>query len=131
MGAGASERRLRAQVERRLEPDEELRAWTRAWVAPVRRVQWLAPRHRDFVVVTDRRLMLWASGFWTRRPRRRVLTERLDEVTISVPRGEPIARVGPPNRTPLHLELGRGPGGVAVRDALAAARTAPSGTVAS
>src|SRR5262249_3401375 len=42
----------------------------------------LAARNRDFAVVTDRRLLLWSAGFFTRRPRRRVLAERLDELTV-------------------------------------------------
>ncbi|HEX5613962.1 MAG TPA: hypothetical protein VFZ83_02295 [Acidimicrobiia bacterium] len=120
MGAEASERRLLRAVERRLEPDEVVRAWSRAWVSPVRTVQWLAPRHRDFVVVTDRRLMLWAAGFWSRRPRRRVLTERLDEIGIAPGRGASV-RITPPERKPILLELGTTPGAVAVRDALTAA----------
>ena len=42
----------------------------------------VAARHRDFVVVTDRRVMLWSCGFFTRRPRRRVLTDRRDDLMI-------------------------------------------------
>ena len=37
----------------------------------------VAARHRDFVVLTDRRLLLWSCGFFTRRPRRRVFDEAL------------------------------------------------------
>lgn len=124
MGAEARERRLRRHVERRLEPDEQVRAWCRAWVSPVRSLQWLAPRHRDFVVVTDRRLMLWAAGFWSQRPRRRVLTERLDELVIAPLRGAPAVRITPPERKPILLELGTGAHAKAARDALTTPPTA-------
>ena len=135
MGAEANERRLRRHVERRLEPGEEVRASCRAWVSPIRTVQWLAPRHRDFVVVTDRRLMLWAAGFWSRRPRRRVLTERLDELDITPARDATAVRITPPARKPILLELGTGGRSLTVCDALNAAHggnasLAPSATTA-
>jgi hypothetical protein len=77
------EQRLRRAVEARLESDESILSWTRAWVSTDRRLHFLlAARHRDFAVVTDRRLMLWSCGFFTRAPRRRVLAERLDEIRI-------------------------------------------------
>ncbi len=46
-------------------------------------------RYRDIVVVTDRRLMLWEVGMLSRRPRRRVLADRLAEITV-----EDVSRAG-------------------------------------
>jgi hypothetical protein len=111
MGLEATDRRLRDQVLRRLEPDERVLAWSRVWVSPARRHQWLAPRHRDFVVVTNHRLMLWAAGHWTRRPRRRILTERLDTALVVALPADDVRtlHVTLPERKPLVLEFGRSP----------------------
>ena len=83
MSREASERRLRANASLRLEPDEEIVAWARAWISKARRFQRLAGRFRDVVVVTDRRLLLFGVGHLTRRPHRRILADRLDELTVS------------------------------------------------
>jgi hypothetical protein len=106
------EQRLRRAVDGRLEPDETFIAWTRAWVSRYRRFHWLlSARNRDYAVVTNRRLMLWSAGFFTRRPRRRVLAERLDEVSIESTSRDPgrqmaCRRAG---RRALLLELGKDP----------------------
>jgi hypothetical protein len=111
MGFEATDRRLREQVLRRLEPDERVLAWARAWVSPTRTHQWLAPRHRDFVIVTNRRLMLWAAAHWTRRPRRRILTERLDTaLVVPIPADDVrTVHVTLPERKPLVIEFGKSP----------------------
>jgi hypothetical protein len=83
MSREATERRLRAAGFARLEPDEEIVTWCRAWVSKVGHFQRLSPRWRDVVVVTDRRLLLFGVGHFTRRPRRRVLADRLDELTLA------------------------------------------------
>lgn len=76
--------RLKALATARLERDEVLVTWTRAWVSVDGRFNvLLAARTRDFAVLTDRRLLLWSTGFFTRRPRRRVLADRLDELTVT------------------------------------------------
>jgi hypothetical protein len=106
---GRTERRVRSVVEPRLEPGETFVAWTPAWVSRQQRLhRVLAARTRDFAVVTDRRIMLWSTGFFTRRPRRRVLAERLDECTITVGRGG-LRRVSvrKPAQRALLLEFGR------------------------
>jgi hypothetical protein len=105
-----TEQRLHRAVDPRLEPGETFLAWSSAWVSRERRYQLLfGSRNRDFAIVTERRLLLWSAGFFTRRPRRRVLAERLDELTIeSISRdpGRKIAcRRG--GRRALLLELGR------------------------
>jgi hypothetical protein len=106
----SNEDRLRRAVDARLEPDESFVAWSRAWVSRYSRWHWLfASRNRDYVAVTDRRLMLWSAGFFSRRPRRRVLAERLDAVTVeSVSRdpGRQLA-VHRPGRRALLLEFGK------------------------
>jgi hypothetical protein len=56
--------------------------WARAWHSRAVRLQGLAARYRDIAVLTDRRLMLYEVGWFTRRPRRRVLADRLDELTV-------------------------------------------------
>jgi len=92
-----------------LEPGETLVGWVRAWVSPAMRAHaLLAARTRDVAVLTDRRLMLYATGFFTRRPRRRVLVDRLDELTV-VPVGrqpERRLRLEKAGHRPLLLELG-------------------------
>ena len=84
-------RRLYKLASTRFEPGESAIAWCRVWVSrDGRGSSVVAARHRDFAVVTDRRLMLWSCGFFTRRPRRRVLTDRRDDLTVNgpeIPRG--------------------------------------------
>jgi hypothetical protein len=67
----------------RLKPDERLVDWARAWVSTE---GWLNPvfaaRALHYLVLTDRRLMLWSCGFFTRLPQRRTFTQRLDEVRV-------------------------------------------------
>jgi hypothetical protein len=75
--------RFRALVHRRLEPGETIVATARVWSARPSHLPMLAARYRDDAVVTDRRLMLWECGWWTRRPRRRVLADRLDDITVT------------------------------------------------
>jgi hypothetical protein len=106
-----TEQRLSKLVDARLEPGESFVAWSRAWVSRHGRFHWLlAARNRDFAVVTDRRLMLWSAGFFTRSPRRRVLAERLDELVIESIGHDPGRRLAcrKPGRRALLLELGKG-----------------------
>jgi hypothetical protein len=105
-----TEQRLQRAVEARLEPDEHLVAWTPAWVSRYQRFHFLlALRNRDFAVVTNRRLMLWSTGFFTRRPKRRVLSDRLDELTIESTSRDPgrVMACARPGRPALLLELGK------------------------
>jgi hypothetical protein len=107
-----TDERLRRSVDPRLEPGETFVAWTRAWVSRYQKFHWLLSlRRRDFAVVTDRRLMLWSAGFYSRRPRRRVLAERLDEVTVKSTSRDPGRRMAcsRAGRKPLLLELGKDP----------------------
>jgi hypothetical protein len=111
MSREATERRLRDNAIARLEPDEKIVVWCRAWVSKVGRFQRLAPRWRDVAVITDRRLLLFGVGHFTRRPRRRVLADRLDELTLGdvgthPGRGLRCTRAG---RSPMLLEIGTDP----------------------
>lgn len=80
---GHAARRLRQLAAARLEGGEELLGWTRVWVSRDGRFAGvLGARTRDFAVLTNHRLMLWSIGFFTRRARRRVLTDRLSDLTV-------------------------------------------------
>ncbi len=83
MASNRHDVRFRGAVERRLEPSEAIVATARVWTARPRHLQVLAARFRDDAVVTDRRLMLWECGWWTRRPRRRVLADRFDDIVVT------------------------------------------------
>jgi hypothetical protein len=72
-----SERRLR----RKLRTDEELGAWGRAWLSRDGKLHGLlAARTLDFVVVTENDLVVFSTGFFSRRPRRRVYEMPLDRL---------------------------------------------------
>jgi hypothetical protein len=111
MSREATERRLRAPGFARLEPDEEIVTWCRAWVSRAGRLQNFAARWRDVAVVTDRRLLLFGVGHFTRRPRRRVLADRLDELALADigPHPGRGLRCSRPGRPAMLLELGSDP----------------------
>jgi hypothetical protein len=73
--------------------------WTRGWVSregPAHRV--LAARNLDFGVLTDRHLLLFSAGFFTRRPHRLVYSSPLDELRVrdvDVPVGRRLSIRGP------------------------------------
>ncbi|MCZ7536453.1 MAG: hypothetical protein M5T61_11440 [Acidimicrobiia bacterium] len=115
------ERRLRNDSRCRLEQGEEISAWSRAWVSRDRPMRLLlAARHRDFAVVTDRRLLLVSTGFFSRLPRRRVLADRLDEITVAQQGRRPgrCLRVESPAHASVLIELDRSDRSVAFADAL-------------
>jgi hypothetical protein len=111
MSREATERRLRSRAIARFEPEEEIVVWCRAWVSKVGHFQSLAPRWRDVAVVTDRRFLLFGVGHFTRRPRRRVLADRLDELSLADVGAHPGRglRCARPGRPPMLLELGTDP----------------------
>ena len=78
--------------------DEHPIAWARAWTSRDGRWNWLlAARHRDFVVLTDHRLLLYSCGFFTRRPRRCVFDEMLHGLEVDA--------IGSTHAAPTHLRL--------------------------
>lgn len=121
MSPDTIERRLRS--DSRLEQGEAIAAWCRAWVSRDRSMHLLlAARHRDFAVVTDRRFLLVSAGIFTRRPRRRVHADRLDEITVTSTGRRPrrCVRVESSAHAPLLLQLGGNDRAGAVADALTA-----------
>lgn len=108
-GARRAGRRLRRAVEPHLDDGEVVVAWTRAWVSRDGRAQWLAVRHRDYVVLTDRALRCWSAAFLTRRPRAQVLVDRLDRCVVESVGRHPdrSVRVRTFARRPLRFDLPR------------------------
>jgi hypothetical protein len=108
MSRESTEQRLRAPGFARLESGEDIVTWCRAWVSKAGRMQRFAPRWRDVAVVTDRRLLLFGVGHFTRKPRRRVLADRLDELTLDDIGTHPGRglRCSRPGRGDMLLELG-------------------------
>ena len=102
------EKRLTTRLQTLVGADENVIAWTRGWVSRERRLhRLLAARTFDFAVLTDRTLFLFSTGFFTRRPRRRVYSSRLDRLNVSnhvVARGRRL-RITSRDAHPLWLEL--------------------------
>jgi hypothetical protein len=67
-----------------------------------------AARHRDFVVLTNHRLLLWSCGFFSRRPRRKVFDERLGRLAVEPigGRGARRLRIRAVSRRPLRFDFG-------------------------
>ena len=102
------ERRLRSLVRAVGEPGDELVAWTRLWVSRDGRLHAVAARTFDHAVVTRRELLLFSTGFFSRRPHRLVYARPLRELTV-VPlegRGSAVRIVRPGDRS-LRFEGGR------------------------
>jgi hypothetical protein len=80
------ERRLLERSRKRFEPGEHVEVWCRAWVSQAAKrpaFQRFAPRWLDFVVLTDRRLLVYTARHFTRRPGDRVIADRLDEIAVT------------------------------------------------
>jgi hypothetical protein len=108
-GESRSGRRLRALATSGMSDGEELVNWTRAWTSRDGRYNVVfAARHRDFVVLTSHRLLVWSCGFFSRRPRRKVFDEGLGRLVV-----EPIGgrdarhlRVRVVSRRPVRFDFG-------------------------
>jgi hypothetical protein len=100
--------RIGARLQR-LVGDERVLAWTQGWVSrEVRPHRLLAARTLDFAVVTERSLSLFSTGFFTRRPRRRVYNSRFGRIFVTadvVARGRRRVRITSRNARPLWFEL--------------------------
>jgi hypothetical protein len=91
---GANERhvpKLRRLMGRASPYPGPIVAITRCWVSRDSGMHLFASRFLDFAVLTPEHLVLCSTGFFTRRPRRRVLREPLNRLMI-VPRGPRSAR---------------------------------------
>jgi hypothetical protein len=101
--------RIGSRLQRLVGADESMVAWTQGWVSrEVRLHRLLAARTLDFAVVTDRSLVLFSTGFFTRRPRRRVYEARFERIFVvddTVPRGRRRLRVTSRDAKPLWFEL--------------------------
>jgi hypothetical protein len=88
--------------------DEPLVAWTQGWVSREIRMHGVfAARTLDFAVLTDSSLCLVSTGFFSRRPHRRVFAARLDDLVVAnetIGRGRRLRIMSAATR-PLRLEL--------------------------
>jgi hypothetical protein len=105
--ASRRELRLRARVAKVAEEGDRVIAWTQGWVSREGRFHAFAARTFDYIAVTERELLLFTTGFFTRRPRRLVFAAPLDVLRITDPepsrgRGLVIHR---PRQRPLRFEL--------------------------
>jgi hypothetical protein len=91
------------------EPGDEVVAWTRLWVSRDGRMHALAARTLDHAVVTRLELLLFSTGFFSRRPRRLVYARPLRELTVVPLEGgrRPALRIVRPGDRPLRLEGAR------------------------
>jgi hypothetical protein len=98
---------LRKRVAKFAEPGDAIVAWTQAWVSREGRLHALAARTYDFVVVTERELLLISTGFFSRRPRRLVYAAPLAVLDVVDSGGTPghRLRVDRPRQKPLRIEL--------------------------
>jgi hypothetical protein len=117
------DRRVEIRLRRLVGADDALVAWTRGWVSRELRLhRLLAARTFDFAVLTDRSLFLFSTGFFSRRPRRRVYSSRLDRINVSdhvLSRGRRL-RITSRNADPLWIELPVSDRTTAFADALVA-----------
>jgi hypothetical protein len=128
MSREATERRLRAGGLLELEPGEEIVAWCRAWVSRAGLLQRFAARWRDVIVVTDRRLLLFGVGHFSRRPRRLMLADLLENLTVTdvgVHPGRGL-RCSRPGRPPVLIELDADPWSLKVGLEIQTRATRPS-----
>jgi hypothetical protein len=124
----AADERVVRRLQAKLPPDEPVIGWARAWVSREWRLPHiLAARTLDFSVITPDRLVLISTGFFTRRPRRRVYAMALDRLFVEecdAKRGLRL-RVHAWDHRPLLLELKDTPRNNAWADELFACTAAP------
>jgi hypothetical protein len=102
-----TERRLRKLAGRKSPYDGPIVGIARGWASVDSRMPLLAARYLDFAVLTPDHLVLCSTGFFTRRPRRRVFRDSLARLEITPLGGEPVrtVRVAGNFRRPIRLEL--------------------------
>ena len=119
----ARDRRVEIRLRTLIGAEDALVAWTRGWVSRGLRLhRLLAARTFDFAVLTDRNLFLFSTGFFSRRPWRRVYSSRLDRINVSddvLPRGRRL-RITSRTADPLWIELPVSDRTTAFADALVA-----------
>jgi len=107
--ATAASRRAERRLRSKLPDGEAIVAWSQGWVSRDGRLRMVAARTLDYVVVTDRRLYLFTTGFFTRRPRRCVYAQSLARLRAAerpAGRGRHL-RLESPDHRPLLIDLRR------------------------
>lgn len=111
VGAPNRDQRVEIRLQALVGTNDPIVAWTRGWVSrEVRLHRLFAARTPDFAVLTNIELFLFSTGFFTRRPRRRVYTSPLSRVHVTnhdAPRGRRL-RVSSRKAHPLWIELRTG-----------------------
>jgi len=102
-----TERRLRKLAGRKSPYEGPIIVIARGWLSRDGRMHFLAARFLDFAVLTPDHLVLCSTGFFTRRPRRRVFRDSLGRIEVTPLGGEPVrnVRVSGTFRRPIRLEL--------------------------
>jgi hypothetical protein len=120
-----TEARLRRLAGRKSEYEGPIVGIARGWVSRDGRLHMFAARFLDFAVLTPDHLVLCSTGFFTRRPRRRVFREALGRLEVTPLGSEPIRNlrvVGNFSR-PIRLELRPNEAGITfARELLACTR---------
>ena len=86
-----TERRLRKLAGRKSPYEGPIIGIARGWVSRDGRMHFLAARFLDFAVLTPDHLVLCSTGFFTRRPRRRVFRDSLSRIEVTPLGGEPVS----------------------------------------
>lgn len=109
------EKRLRALAGRTAPYSGPIIGITRGWVSRDTRAHAFAARFLDFAVLTDEHLMLCSTGFFSRRPRRRVFLEPLKQLGVVARGPEPhrTLRVVGDFNSPILIELRSDPNSLA------------------
>src|SRR6202030_3937603 len=82
--------RLRSIAGRKTAYQGPIIGITQGWVSRDAKWHAFAARYLDFVMLTDEHLVCFSTGFFSRRPRRRVFREPLNALVV-MPKGpEPI-----------------------------------------
>jgi hypothetical protein len=119
----AGDERVLTRLQTLVGADEPIVTWTRGWVSrEVRAHRLLAARTLDFVALTHQNLVMCSTGFFTRRPRRRVYVSPLERILVvddDRPRGRRL-RITSRHHGPLWIELDLSPRSSAFADALVA-----------
>jgi hypothetical protein len=107
---GAPTTRAERRLRRKLPEDEQVLTWTQCWVSRDGKMRVVfASRTFDYAVLTDQHLYLVSTGFFSRRPRRRVYASMLDRLHASerqAKRGRRL-RLSSREHRPLILEMRR------------------------
>lgn len=128
-----TEARLRKLAGRRIPYDGPIVAIARGWVSRDGRMHLFAARFLDFALLTPDHLVLCSTGFFTRRPRRRVFRQSLGRLeVIPLRSSEPIrtVRVVGNFSRPIRIELRANEAGTTfARELLACTRPTTSRAV--